>query len=395
MTAPAFSSATATTVRFDGREFISFAGCNYLGLAHEPRVIDAARAALTDFGLSTSASRETSGNTRLHVQLEREIASLTGADAALLVPDGYTANLAALQTLAAIGVRTAILDQRAHRSLFDAARTAGLEARTFRSADPVDAQRLIAESPPMSAVVITDGVFAADGRIAPLKALLSSQAFLLVDDCHGLGVLGSDGSGTLTHLGLGLTERITLTSTLAKGIGCAGGFVAGRASFIEVARVKASAYVCTTPSSPILIAAAITALDIARTDHLRRENLARNTAAIKSMLGRLGLESHTDPTPIAAVVVDAAPRMEAIESVLRSQGLFVPLVTYPGGPCPVYFRLSVTSQHTPAQIDRLAAAFSQAIEATSARDALPGASAPADVPGVPSVHAIRRTPVDS
>lgn len=382
MSAPAFDAVSATTVRRGQRELIAFAGCNYLGLAHEPRVLRAASEAMGHFGLSTSASRETSGNTALHEQMEDLICAVLGAERALLVPDGYTANLAAMQMLAAVGVRTALVDERSHRSLLDAARCAGMDVRMFRGDRFEEAQREIQATTTGDIAILTDGVFASDGRMAMLRAFHESGLYLVVDDCHAFGVLGPGGAGTLAHQGLGLRERVVVTSTLAKGIGCAGGFVAARASLIDVARVRASAYVCTTPASPVLIAGAIEALSIARVDDARHERLRTNIEHVESVLRGLGITVRREPTPIFAFTIGSAQRMERIEQVLEAEGVFVPVVTYPSGPSPVYFRLSVTSEHEAHHIDTLARALQRAL------------SAGEDL-SVPSVHARHRSEIDA
>ncbi|RMH12181.1 MAG: pyridoxal phosphate-dependent aminotransferase family protein, partial [Planctomycetota bacterium] len=135
MTGPRISRSRSTEIEVNGRQMLSFAGCNYLGLAHEPRVLAAATIGMEQFGLSMSASRETSGNTVLHESLEAALAQTTSAESVLVVPDGYTANLAAAQTLRALGVRYAVIDERAHRSLRDAATAAGMNVTTYPTTD--------------------------------------------------------------------------------------------------------------------------------------------------------------------------------------------------------------------------------------------------------------------
>jgi 7-keto-8-aminopelargonate synthetase-like enzyme len=173
-----------------------------------------------------------------------------------------------------------------------------------------------------------------------------------------------------------------VTSTLAKGIGCAGGFLAARGALIDVARVKASAYVCTTPASPVLVAASTAALRLARSDDDRRERLMANIRRVERVMEGLDLSVRGDATPIFAFVCGSAERMERMSAELLSRGVFVPLVTYPGGPCPVYFRLSVSSEHTDEQIDLLGTVLRQAMLATQD-------------PGVSSVHGRYRSAVDA
>jgi 8-amino-7-oxononanoate synthase len=373
VTGPAFTAATATTVTIAGRTLVSFAGCNYLGLAQHPAVLRAAADAIERFGLSTSASRRTTGHTRLHAELEHDIAKALGADAALLLPDGYTANLAALQALAARGVTDALIDERAHRSLFDAARLAGIPLRTFRHADAADAASSALHTPSDQLAILTDGVFTTDGRIAPLPQLADIGATLLVDDCHGFGVVGPRGAGTPALLGLTPGPNLVVTTTLAKGIGCAGGFLAGHHAFVRAAHDHASAFVGTTPASPPLVAAAAHAFRIARTDTDLRRSLARNIDAVRTLLEARGLPAHPDLTPIFAF---APPDPDRLAAAFDAAGVFIPLMDYPQGPAPRFFRLSVSARHTPADLQ----ALDNALAAAFARP-------PHAARGVPSGHA--------
>ena len=221
----------STRVVRDGREYLFFGGCNYLGLAQHPRVLDATRTALEQFGLSSSASRETTGNTTPHHDLEQRLCAFARADDALLMPDGYTANLAALQGLEATGFTRVVIDERAHRSLTDAARLAGMEIEPYAHADPEHARTLISRHDTPCAV-LTDGVFTAHGAIAPVPALLAALRpcdALVLDDCHGLGVLGPGGRGTAHHFGIDRDPKVLVTSTLCKGLGGSGGIILGPA----------------------------------------------------------------------------------------------------------------------------------------------------------------------
>ncbi len=357
--APATAGSDATTAMIDGRRLIVFAGCNYLGLSHHPEVVAAARDALGQFGLSASASRRTSGNTRIHEQLEQELAQHLGRPAGLLVPDGYTANLTAAQALAH-DHSVALLDERAHLSLRDAARCAGLEIATYRHLDAMDAGVQADKHAARGVVVMTDGVFAADGAIASLDRLLdalpANGTRLLVDDCHGFCVLGEQGRGTPSHFGLD-DDRLVVTTTLAKGLGCAGGVVFAEESLIDRARREASAFVCTTPTSPALAAGARTALSILISEPLRFERLRQNTERVRGVLLAAGYAPHTTHVPIFALDPQPGGAGRILSQCLREAGLFVPLVGYPGGPSPEYLRLSVCSEHSPDQIDQLGEAL--------------------------------------
>jgi 8-amino-7-oxononanoate synthase len=352
---------TATTVTLEGRTFTIFAGCNYLGLAQHPAVIATLVEAAGRFGLSTGASRETTGNTVVHDQLERVIAKLVGKPDAVLLLDGFTANIAAAQVLS-IGGPCFIIDDRAHRSLKDACAATGRTIELFqhRSA-PAAAQ--VAAATPQQSVIATDSVFAADGAIAPLTDLLAAapRGVVLLDDCHGLGVLGPGGRGGLAHAQAnGLTaqesERVIITGTLAKALGCHGGFVAGAPEFCAAIRQHASIYRTTTPQPPAIAAAALEAVRVLQREPERLERLRRNTTHVREGLIRIGLNLLETTSPIFAFTLTTEGqnnRMALLEAALRDDGIIAPVLAYPDGPSARYFRLSVTSEHTEEQIEHL------------------------------------------
>lgn len=351
--APPVTSSTSTTVEIDGRALLSFGGCDYLGLAHHPAVLAAAREAMSLYGLSTTASRVTTGNTAAHNRLEQDIARLLDQPAAVIVPEGYTANLALAQALSR-RVRVALIDERAHRSLPDAALAGGLRIIRYDHLDPASAaHRLEQISEPVA--ILTDGVFTADGSIAPVRELLAAlrtpEDILVVDDCHGVAVL-AEGRGTCALLGVA-DPRLILTTTLAKGIGCYGGAVAGTATIIDEVRRHATAFICTTPIPPAIAAAASAAIRIIQTDRPRHAALAANAAALRAAVRSLGIDLGDPPTPIVAFSMPDESAMESLHAGLLEVGILAPLIRYPGGPSPRYFRLTVTAEHTPDHIDRL------------------------------------------
>lgn len=346
-------SCDATTINRGGRSLLSFGGCNYLGLAHDPRVIRALQAGAQRYGLSSSASRETTGNARPHADLEAALAQFCGHPSGLLVPDGYTANLAALQGLEKLGVRDALLDERAHASLRDAAVLGGMRIHRYNHLDAMHATQLIrkAQEP---CVILTDSVFTTDGDLAPVHALrntLRHDDWLLLDDCHGLAVLGDHGRGIANALGL-TSERLIVTTTLAKGLGCAGGIVMGDPRAVESARTNSIAYRCTTPASPALVAAGLEALSILTHDDSLHERLSTNILTTRTILRSLLIDTHAHETAIFAFVLGDLDQMRRIETALLERGVLLPLMAYPNGPAPVYFRMAINAQHTREQLDQ-------------------------------------------
>jgi len=353
---------TATTIHRGTSEFLSFGGCNYLGLAHHPKVINAVEAASTKFGLSSSASRETTGNARPHAILETQLTKFCGHEAGLLVPDGYTANLAALQGLAVLGIQHALIDTRAHASLKDAAVLAQMQIHLYDHLDAGHARSLL-QKIPSPTVILTDSVFTTDGDLAPAKLLLESlrsQDWLLLDDCHGFAVLGDQGRGTPNELGL-RSSQLIVTTTLAKGLGCAGGIVMGASEPVESARDHSIAYRCTTPAAPPLVAAGLEALSILQTDGSMHPMLRRNINHVREILRTFDIPAHELQTPIFAFTIGDESTMKLIELSLLQSGIILPLMEYPNGPAPIYFRLSVNASHSDQQLESLRLSLADAI----------------------------------
>lgn len=373
MPAPAFQASDTTTVTLaDGRVLVSFGGCNYLGLASHPVVVDAVARALNVFGLSATASRETTGNAAPHESLEQELADFLSVERVLLLPDGYIANIAACQGFAGLGVSIALIDERGHASLADAARTAGLRVVRFDHACPASVAGALRHARPSTTVVMTDGVFTADGELAPIAALLSeigTDDWLLVDDCHGLGTIGRGGRGSVAAARLD-DPRVVTTSSLAKGLGGAGGIIAGSDSFVSQCH-RSSGYICTTPIAPALAEGTRAALRVLWAEPEKLDALRANAARLRSGLRQLGLITDADErtTPLAAFTIGDTPAMERLASGLLADGYRVPLIRYPGGPAEAYFRLSVNAEHTAAQIDGLLCAFEARLPRESRRAA--------------------------
>lgn len=351
--------STATTVVLGGRELTYFGGCGYLGLAHHPDVVHAARTGFERYGVSSGASRETTGNTRAHDELESALAHHLGCDALALLPDGYLANLAALQSLAG-AVDIALVDDGAHPSLFDAAYAARLGVQHFQHASAEAVRCLLGESAERCAV-LTDTVFPSRGEIAPIAELAqaceASEAWLVLDDCHGTGVIGATGRGALEHAKLP-GKRVLLTSTLSKALGCYGGFVAGSREAIE--RVRGSAaYVGSTPIPPAIATAASVAVELAFADNRLVTKLRDNLERFHARSRKFRTSAHAAQLPVIAFSLGAPERMRAVEAALLDDGILAPYVCYPGGPPEGNFRIVVTAAHDHADIERLAGALAR------------------------------------
>lgn len=359
-------SNSGTHVVMHGREYLAFGGCSYLGLTNNPQVHAALVAQLSISGISTTASRETTGNTVVHDALEVEVAAFLGLPAALLLTEGYTANFAMAQGVRAHGIAVAVMDSKSHRSLGHACAASGIRIELFDHLDAAHAARLARQHASEGVAIMTDTVFAADGSVAPLPDLLAAlpqdpRALLVIDDCHGLGVLGSCGRGSANHFNLVGDPRLIVTGTLGKGMGCYGGFLAGTTSTIDAFRAAAGIYKGTTPVPVPLAAAARAALRIAASTPSLVERLHDNTLRTQRWLARIGVEPQPIPVPIFTFWRTPASVMEAAYAALLDRGILVPLIDYPNGPTDRYFRLSVTAAHTPEQIDTLGHALTEVL----------------------------------
>ncbi|MEM1452559.1 MAG: pyridoxal phosphate-dependent aminotransferase family protein [Planctomycetota bacterium] len=352
--APAFEATSATTVRQDGIDLLAFHGCGYLGLAHDPRVVEAAGDALGRYGASGLASRNTSGSLDLHERLEERLADFLDVEAALVVPDGYLADLATVAALAS-RVHVALHDADAHASLVDAARASGMERFDYGEGDMSHAMALLDRFKDARPLVLTDGVFAMHGRLASAAELLRflpDDGVLLVDDSHGVGVLGPHGRGTLETFGLS-DERIVLTGSLGKALGSGGGFVAGARETIEAIRGSSASFAGTTALAPPLAAAALAALEIVESEPARRERLTANTGQLHRSARRVGLRSSGTFMPVLRIELETVQAARELSAALHVEGIYAPAIRYPGSEGDGVVRAAVTSEHTAAEIRRL------------------------------------------
>jgi len=346
----------------EGRELRSFAGCNYLGLAHHPDVLRALREGVEAHGVSTAASRCTTGNDPAHDALELDLCRFLRVEAALLVPDGYLANLALAQALVAEH-DLALIDERSHPSIRDALAAVGLRAVEYAHAGAASAQRALAQHAREHPLIFTDGVFPALKSVAPLPQLLAllprGRGTLAVDDCHGFGVLGAHGRGTCEHFGID-DARVVLTTTLSKAFGCHGGVIAGARVRIEQVEQRSMAYVCSTPIPPVLACASSAAVRELEAHPQRLERLRANIERLRAAFGALGLPAPELPIPVFAFQLETRERMERVQRRLHDAGCFVPLIDYPDG-LGSHFRLTLCAEHAPEDIDALAVQLERAL----------------------------------
>lgn len=346
-------------VRSRGRRLVYFAGCDYYRLASHPRVLAAVRRGLKAFGLNVSASRKTTGNHALYVELERELARFFQGEQAVLVDNGYMTNIAVAQALR--GEFTHVLmDARSHSSVADAAVLLGAKLVTFAHRDVADFSRRLGKLGAGSRpIVFTDGMFSHDGSVAPLAeylAVLPANAALLVDDAHGAGVLGVGGQGTPSHCGV-RDARVIQTVTLSKAFGAFGGAIVGSRAVADAVLSKSRCFTGATPVPLPLAAGALESLRVFRANPRLQERLHENAAWLKARVRAGGRELPDAPGPILPVIPTSAQSAERLKRRLIAAGIHPPFIRYPGGPEGGYFRFVVSSEHTRKQLAALAGAL--------------------------------------
>lgn len=348
-------------LRIDGRQYVNFSSNDYLGLAGHPELRAALVRGAERYGVGAGASHLVTGHSRAHHELELALAEFTQRPRALLFSSGYLANLGLVSALAEAG-DLALEDELNHASLLDAGLLAGARFKRYAHADAGAAAAALAASKAGRKLLISDGVFSMDGDVAPLDQLArvaaDAGATLVVDDAHGLGVIGSSGRGSLEHHGLGLAAAPVLMGTLGKAFGCAGAFVAGSVELIEWLENRARTYIYTTASPPALAEAARAALALAQREGWRRERLGVLIARFRAGAAELGLKLMPSTTPIQPVVVGTARAALAAAAELRDAGLMVVPIRPPTvAEGAARLRITLSAAHSEAQVDRLLAAL--------------------------------------
>src|SRR6516162_7537506 len=353
------ADAARTLTLADGRELVDFSSNDYLGLARHPALARAMSACAAGAGAGSGASHLITGHGAEHDRLEEELAEFTHRERALLFSTGYMANLAVMTALAGRGER-ALLDRLCHASLIDGARLSGATLARYRHADAGDAARLAEADPGHTVLLATDGVFSMDGDLAPLPALArcarAHDLWLVVDDAHGLGVIGASGGGVLEHYGLGSEAVPVLVGTLGKAFGSFGAFVAGSAALIEFLIQKARTYLYTTALPQPVAAATRAALALIRQESGRRERLVSLVTRFRAAAHAAGVPLGASTTPIQPILLGSPAAALAAQRQLAAAGYWAVAIRPPTVPAGrARLRITLSAGHTEAQIDALAA----------------------------------------
>lgn len=355
------------TLSIDGRAALDLASNDYLGLARDPALADAARRALDDEGAGAGAARLVTGTRPSHEALEREVVALTGCEAALTFANGWAANLSVLGALLGDG-DLALSDERNHASLIDGLRLCGAERRIVAHADAAAFREALWDAPRHRRVaIVTEGLFSMDGDAAPLADLLAAAraagGLLVVDDAHGTGVLGASGGGAIEAAGIRGARDVVHVGTFGKAFGAAGAFVAGAREVVDLVRQRGRAFVYSTAAPPAAVAAATAGIRAARERPELRARCLRVAAALASGLRESGVAVPDVAGPILPILVgDAARALAAADELLAKDGLLVAAIRPPTVPAgTARLRVSASAGIEDADLDRIVAAIARVL----------------------------------
>ncbi|MGZ5079289.1 MAG: 8-amino-7-oxononanoate synthase [Usitatibacter sp.] len=357
-------SAQGTRVVVDGLAAVNFSSNDYLGLANHPRLRAAAHASIDEFGVGAGASPLVTGHMRVHHDAEQRFAAYCGLPRALLFGSGYAANLGIIAALCDRHAEV-FADRLNHACLNDGVVLSRANFARYPHLDLDALAARLAASKAAVRLVATDTVFSMDGDIAPVAGLLElcerHDAWLLLDDAHGMGVLGSTGRGALEHFGVS-SPRIVYMATLGKALGGYGAFVAGAPETIEWLVQRARTYIYSTALPPMAAAASIAAIDLLQGDPAIVPRLHQRIAQFRDACGGVGLRLAPSTTAIQPLILGDAGRALNASQRLLERGFLVPAIrppTVPEGTSRL--RVSLSAAHSREDVEGLACALDECL----------------------------------
>jgi len=349
------SSAQDTEVLIDNKRVLMFGSNSYLGLTNHPRIKEASRKSIEKYGTGCAGSRFLNGTLDIHLELEEKLAAFVGKESAVVFSTGFQANLGVLSTLTGRNDYL-ILDEYDHASIIDGARLSFSRTVKYRHNNMADLEQKLAMLPADSIkLIVVDGVFSMEGDIARLPEIvaLAEQygANIMVDDAHGLGVVGQGGTGTAAHFGL--TDSVDIImGTFSKSLASLGGFIAADNSVIDYLKHHARALIFSASMSPASVAGTIAALDIIREEPERIQQLWDNTRHAMALLRDAGFDIGVTETPIIPIYIRNNEQTFLLTKHLQDNGVFVnPVVSPAVPPEATLIRFSLMATHTFAQIE--------------------------------------------
>ena len=349
-------SPQSTHINVDGKRYLAFSSNDYLGLANHPKLISALQQGAAQWGVGAGAAHLVNGHFQPHHQLELQLAAFVGKPAALLFSTGYMANLGVVQAL--VGKDDTVLaDKLNHASLNDATLLSRAKVKRYRHSDMAQLEELLAKGGSGRKLIITDAVFSMDGEMACLHEFLTLceqyDAWLLVDDAHGFGVLGEQGRGTLSHLGVA-SSRIIYMATLGKAAGVSGAFVAAEQVVIDTLINHARSYIYTTAAPPALSVALLQSLKLIEQCDDRRVHLHQLINKLRAGLGDLPWDLMRSDTAIQPLLIGDNQQVLALSEKLRGRDIWVAAIRPPTVPQgTARLRITLSAAHTESDVEQL------------------------------------------
>ncbi|WP_427110591.1 8-amino-7-oxononanoate synthase [Lysinibacillus xylanilyticus] len=350
-----FSNGNESEIIMNGKKFLLFSSNNYLGLATDFRLIKKASEGISKYGTGAGGSRLTTGNFVIHEQLESEIADFKKTESAIVFSSGYLANIGVISSVMKAGDMI-FSDAWNHASIIDGCRLSHAKTIVYEHADMVDLEYKLRQSHgDGKKLIVTDGVFSMDGDIAPLPEIVALakkyNAYIMIDDAHATGVIGSDGRGTADYFGL--KDEIDFTvGTLSKAIGAEGGFVSTSSIAKNYLLNSARSFIFQTGLSPSAIEAAREGISIIQNEPERREQLLNNAKYLRLKLQESGFVVKEGETPIISLLIGDSHEAIKFSEKLMDEGVFIPAIrppTVPKGSSRL--RITVMATHTKEQLN--------------------------------------------
>ncbi|MEI6860772.1 MAG: pyridoxal phosphate-dependent aminotransferase family protein [Verrucomicrobiota bacterium] len=360
----AMDAQSGTKIRRDGRDLVMLASNDYLGLTFHPKVIEAARAAMLEWGTSPTGARCSNGSRAYHLALEKKLAAFLGREACHVHSAGYLSCLSAVAAFAQKG-DVIFADKNIHSCLWDGIRLSNAEVERFSHNSPDDFRAVAAHvSPDAAKMLVLEGVYSMEGHIARLPEIMAvareQKCFTVLDDAHGFGVLGRDGRGTVSHFGLNADVDIVCGS-LSKSLASTGGFVAGSHELIEFLRTHSKQTIFSAALSPGPAAAASAALDVLQSEPQHLARLWSNTKKYTAILHALGLDTWGSETPAVPIVLGSKERAYYFWQALLEKGVFTVMSIAPAVPVGKdLVRTAISALHSDDDLARIAEAMAYA-----------------------------------
>ncbi len=359
------------TILLDGREVLNFSSNNYLGMANHPALQTAAKEALERYGCGSGASRLISGNMTLHLELEESIAKLKGTESALVFNSGFQANVGILSTL--VGERDMVFsDALNHASIIDGCRLSRAKVVVYPHCNLTHLEAALKKAPQKARkLIVTETVFSMDGDIAPMEEIVDLAerhgAMIMVDEAHATGVFGPNGAGVVAEMGL--RERVLVQmGTLGKALGGFGAYVAGKQNLRELLINRCRSFIFTTALPPVMMAMAITAIDLLEKEPERRFTLWRNSQHLKNELKDLGFSLGKSSSQILPLMIGDAQDCMSFSECLLAKGVYAqgirPPTVQPGS---ARLRITTMATHTDEHLKQAIQAFKEVTEENEPR----------------------------